>query len=184
MTLVLIAPSGKFNSSFKIKTKYHLHKMKCVIHPTKMINKPRKLYSKYKLPSAPHNTTQYLLSNYETDPKHFQNLYDEYNNGSMMGKFLKFLKFSKIFIFVIIGIVSPAKLRDDYGQSDVQRNKLDWIEEEMKIAKISNDKMTMNSIINKFGEVLKEQQIKISELEKQLQQNNQDKKNTIHMNVF
>jgi len=60
---------------------------------------------------------------------------------------------------------------------------MDWIEEEMKIAKMSNDKNTMNSIINKFGEVLKEQQTKICELEKQLQ-NNQAKQNTIHMNVF
>lgn len=45
----------------------------------------------------------------------------------------------------------------------------------MKIAKLSNDKNMMNSIINKFGEVLREQQMKIMELEKELK-NSQEKK--------
>ena len=124
-----------------------------------MISKPRKLYSKYKLPAAPHNTTQYLLSNYEADPKHHQMLFDEYNNGSMMG------------------MVTPTRLSENMGRNEAQcqNNGLEWIEEEMKMVKMSNDKNKMNSIINKFGDVLREQQMRIKELERLLQ-HNQEKK--------
>lgn len=85
MTCVIILSSGNFNSSFKKKTKYHLHNKMRAFHPTKMISKQKKMFSEYKIPSAPHNTTQYLLSNYEVDPKQYQNLYEQYNNSSMMG---------------------------------------------------------------------------------------------------
>ena len=131
--------------------------MRHAFHPSKMITKPRRLYSKIKLPAAPHNTTQYLLSNYDTQPQNFQSIYDEYNHGSMMG------------------IVSSAKLSEE-KRRDSQENGLDWVEKEMQLAKMSNDRNTMNSIINKFGDVLREQQITIRELEKQLK-SKEDKKN-------
>ncbi len=75
--------------------------MKYALHSNKMISKPRKLYSKYKLPSAPHNTTQYLMSNYETDPKNYPTLCDEYNHGSMMGNSNYFK-----FYFININLIS------------------------------------------------------------------------------
>lgn len=73
--------------------------------------------------------------------------------------------------------MSSAKLSEDKGRDErnLQENGLDWVEKEMQLAKMSNDRNTMNSIINKFGEVLRKQQITIGELEKQLK-NKEDKK--------
>lgn len=57
----------------------------------------------------------------------------------------------------------PFELNDNFP------NELKWIEEEMKMVKMSKDKNLMNSIITKFGEVLREQQTRINELERMLQ---------------
>jgi hypothetical protein len=80
-------------------------------------------------------------------------------------------------IFLKLGMVTPMRLTENYGRNEGQgqNNGLEWIEEEMKIVKMSNDKNKMNSIINKFGVVLREQQTRIRELEKLLQ-NNEEKK--------
>ena len=70
----------------------------------------------------------------------------------------------------MMGVITPSRLSADFGEESKEkvRNTCEWIEEEINRAKISQDKNTMNSIINKFGEVLREQQSKIVELEKEL----------------
>ena len=74
-------------------------------------------------------------------------------------------------------MVTSTRLSENMrlNEAQCQNNGLEWIEEEMKMVKMSNDKNKMNSIINKFGDVLREQQMRIKELERLLQ-HNQEKK--------
>ena len=74
-------------------------------------------------------------------------------------------------------MVTSTRLSENMrlNEAQCQNNGLEWIEEEMKMVKMSNDKNRMNSIINKFGDVLREQQMRIKELERLLQ-HNQEKK--------